>query len=47
MPLKEHFHVSERSVYRYLEIISMIDGIEFDQDRIACYAGVSCENEER
>ena len=31
--LKEHFHVSERSVYRYLEIINMIDGIEFDQER--------------
>jgi predicted DNA-binding transcriptional regulator YafY len=31
--LKEHFHVSERSVYRYLEIINMIDGIEFDQPR--------------
>jgi predicted DNA-binding transcriptional regulator YafY len=31
--LKEHFHVSERSVYRYLEIINMIDGIELDQDR--------------
>jgi predicted DNA-binding transcriptional regulator YafY len=31
--LKEHFHVSERSVYRYLEIINMIDGIEYDQDR--------------
>jgi predicted DNA-binding transcriptional regulator YafY len=28
--LKEHFHVSERSIYRYLEIINMIDGIEFD-----------------
>jgi predicted DNA-binding transcriptional regulator YafY len=31
--LNEHFHVSERSVYRYLEIINMIDGIEFDQER--------------
>jgi predicted DNA-binding transcriptional regulator YafY len=31
--LKEHFHVSERSVYRYLEIINMIDGIEYDQER--------------
>jgi predicted DNA-binding transcriptional regulator YafY len=31
--LKEHFHVSERSVYRYLEIVNMIDGIEFDQER--------------
>jgi predicted DNA-binding transcriptional regulator YafY len=31
--LKEHFNVSERSVYRYLEIINMIDGIEFDQER--------------
>jgi predicted DNA-binding transcriptional regulator YafY len=31
--LKEHFSVSERSVYRYLEIINMIDGIEFDQER--------------
>jgi predicted DNA-binding transcriptional regulator YafY len=33
LSLKEHFHVSERSVYRYLEIINMIDGIEFDQER--------------
>jgi hypothetical protein len=31
--LKEHFHVSERAVYRYLEIINMIDGIEYDRDR--------------
>jgi predicted DNA-binding transcriptional regulator YafY len=31
--LREHFHVSERSVYRYLEIINMIDGIEYDQER--------------
>ncbi len=31
--LKEHFHVSERSVYRYLEIVNMIDGIEYDQER--------------
>lgn len=31
--LKDHFRVSERSVYRYLEIINMIDGIEFDQER--------------
>jgi hypothetical protein len=30
-PLKEHFGISERSVYRYLEIIKMIDGIEYDQ----------------
>lgn len=25
--------MSERSVYRYLEIINMIDGIELDQER--------------
>jgi predicted DNA-binding transcriptional regulator YafY len=31
--LKEHFGVSERSVYRYLEIINMIDAIEYDQER--------------
>jgi predicted DNA-binding transcriptional regulator YafY len=31
--LREHFRVSERSVYRYLEIINLIDGIEFDQER--------------
>ncbi len=31
--LKEHFHVSERSVYRYLEIINMIDAIEYDPER--------------
>ncbi len=31
--LKEHFRVSERSVCRYLEIVNMIDGIEFDQER--------------
>jgi predicted DNA-binding transcriptional regulator YafY len=31
--LKDHFRVSERSVYRYLEIINMIDAIEFDQER--------------
>ena len=31
--LRDHFHVSERSVYRYLEIINMIDGIEYDQER--------------
>jgi predicted DNA-binding transcriptional regulator YafY len=31
--LKEHFGISERSVYRYLEIINMIDGIEYDQER--------------
>jgi predicted DNA-binding transcriptional regulator YafY len=31
--LREHFHLSRRSIYRYLEIINMIDGIEFDQDR--------------
>jgi predicted DNA-binding transcriptional regulator YafY len=31
--LREHFHVSERSVYRYLEIINMIDSIEYDQER--------------
>jgi predicted DNA-binding transcriptional regulator YafY len=31
--LREHFHVSERSVYRYLEIVNMIDGIEYDQER--------------
>lgn len=28
--LKERFAVSERSVYRYLEIINMIDAIEYD-----------------
>ncbi|OPY77728.1 MAG: hypothetical protein A4E65_02616 [Syntrophorhabdus sp. PtaU1.Bin153] len=31
--LKEHFVMSERSVYRYLEIINMIDGIEYDKER--------------
>ena len=31
--LKEHFNVSERSIYRYLETINLIDGIEFDQER--------------
>lgn len=31
--LKEHFTISERSVYRYLEIINMIDAIEYDQER--------------
>lgn len=31
--LKEHFHISERSVYRYLEIINMIDAIEYNHER--------------
>jgi len=31
--LRDRFHVSERSVYRYLEILNMIDGIEYDQER--------------
>jgi predicted DNA-binding transcriptional regulator YafY len=31
--LAEHFKVSERSIFRYLEIINLIDGIEFDQER--------------
>jgi predicted DNA-binding transcriptional regulator YafY len=31
--LREHFQVSERSVYRYLEIVNMIDAIEYDQER--------------
>ncbi len=29
--LKEEFEVSERSIYRYLEIINMIDGIEYQE----------------
>ena len=31
--LREHFKISERSVYRYLEIINVIDAIEYDQER--------------
>lgn len=31
--LKAHFEISERSVYRYLEIINIIDVIENDQER--------------
>lgn len=31
--LKDHFNISERSVYRYLEIINVIDAIEHDQER--------------
>lgn len=31
--LTEHFDVSERSIYRYLEIINMIDPIEFDREK--------------
>src|SRR5208337_4093519 len=30
--LKEKLEVSERTVYRYLEIINMIDSIEFDKE---------------
>ena len=30
--LKEEFGVSERSIYRYLEIINLIDGIEFNDE---------------
>ena len=29
----KHFAISERSVYRYLEIIGMIDAIEYDLER--------------
>jgi predicted DNA-binding transcriptional regulator YafY len=31
--LKDQLSISERSVYRYLEIINMIDAIEYDQER--------------
>jgi predicted DNA-binding transcriptional regulator YafY len=31
--LAEEFHVSERTIYRYLEIIDLIDPIETDEDR--------------
>lgn len=31
--LRERFAISERSVYRYLEIINMIDSVEYDQER--------------
>ena len=34
--LMERFHVSKRSVYRYLEIIGLIDSIEFDHERNGC-----------
>jgi predicted DNA-binding transcriptional regulator YafY len=31
--LMEHFGISKRSVFRYLEIINFIDPTEFDRDR--------------
>jgi predicted DNA-binding transcriptional regulator YafY len=30
--LMEHFHVTERTVYRYLEIINFIDPLEYDRE---------------
>jgi predicted DNA-binding transcriptional regulator YafY len=30
--LMEHFHVTERTVYRYLEIINFIDPVEYDRE---------------
>jgi len=31
--LKERFHVSERTLFRYLELINLVDAIEYDHDK--------------
>ncbi|MCX7858426.1 MAG: HTH domain-containing protein, partial [Deltaproteobacteria bacterium] len=31
--LMEHFHVSKRTIFRYLELINIIDPIEYDKEK--------------
>jgi predicted DNA-binding transcriptional regulator YafY len=37
--LRDCFHVSERTLYRYLELINIVDAILYSQEREAAFIG--------